>query len=231
MTAEEKAALRAKVRGVSPEAREKVRATLLEFKREGRPVKNRAVRDAAGVDTNAVSYTLAAWRADLLDLGVSWLNLDAPAPVPSVATPAAGGVPDPTLETLLAAVDAATSPAATSEVSRLVARLVVLGQLDGTAARIVLDAVTETRRGVMDEAKVPADRDLEGEVLVARDTAELVSVVEGIVSGARRRELLEQARRLAADDARDFPTDCTPEQVRATLERLGLDAHGEPVVA
>ena len=36
---------------------------------------------------------------------------------------------------------------------------------------------------------------------------------------------------LAADDARDFATDATPEQVRATLERLGLDAHGEPVVA
>lgn len=239
MTADERAALLAKVRTIPGELREKVRQVLLELRREGRDVTIRAVVKRVTGKRDHVAQVVAAWREDLLDDAGSWERLDAPAPAsvpPATAGAAASAAPAPVPEVadLLRRVDTADTPSKLGEVAQAVASLVIARQLEVAAGRLVIDACKEQRQSILTARQVePPAEDERTLCLVSRDALELARAFDTIGNGRRRALLAQVAALLVDEDVDDHPNldgaGPAPVDLAAELEALGLDAFGEPI--
>lgn len=233
--------LLAKIQGIPAKTREAVRRAHLQLDRLGRKVTVNEVQERAEVDRTACGDLLRAVRCDLLDVQVSWERIDA-APKGKTATPATETQREetpapPHVDDLLGKIAAATTPSGTADVANAVARLVAIGQLDSTAARVILDAVSEQRRGLVDAPKLGKSDDPENILMCSAEALPLARAFDFLIDGRRRAAILRFAELQLEEDRKDFPDDQVdtgalegPGGTGDLLTRRGLDHHGEPVL-
>ncbi len=179
-------AVHKEARDVPEDLRERLRAALLDARREGRNVTVRWLREAAApCDTVRAGLVLRLYRdGKMPPLEQPWT--DAP---PAAQAPEARAAADPgdELEALAGAVAAATTPRAISEVAGQVAALVARGQVAPAVGRVLRDLLAERRRGVAEARAVePPPEDPTAHALVTRDALDVARAVDYIISDERR---------------------------------------------
>lgn len=194
---------------VPEEAREKVRAALLELRRTGGRVTVNAVQKLAGVKRDTAAAVLALHRERPLPLDVAWVVPPAPPAAPSA--PAAAPGASEALEDLARAIESADTAKRLGECSGRAASLALRGVLDPNLARVVRDLVQERRRSVGDALdQEPPPEDPRTFLLASEGAMRLARAFDRIMS-AERRDRIEGlvAQEFEADRAEPPPGSVT----------------------
>lgn len=125
---------------------------------------------------------------------------------------------------LLAKLRAVGSRADLVEFRKDVMQATMEGRIPPAASSALARLAADLKKDLQELEKVGA----QPEVMVSEQAATVARMIDGIVDGRRRAELLELVRRAAEEDAREYPAEDAAACARR-LEERGLDAFGEPV--
>ncbi len=216
---------RARVATATASQRERLAAATAMLQRAGTPLSVRALAKAAQVDAALAGVYLRLVRAGAQPVEHPPARGAGRAQATVVAAGDARGPgrADALVDQIRAARDLDALAATANEASACLAG----GVIDPNTARALRALLEEQRQALVAARNAPPAAPT-GELLATPDAAELVAAYESLVNGRRRRDVLAFAMAQAAEDARDFPGDATPDVVRAKLAELGLDAFGEP---
>lgn len=131
---------------------------------------------------------------------------------------------------IVAAIAAARTPAELATVGQQAAALVAAGKMSPTRGRAIQSLLSGSRA-----ARVVggSEDDVQAMLYATEQGAQLLEMFEGIISGIRRRRVMDTVTAVALRDSADFPPSIRddPEAVTKKLAELGLDKWGEAIDA
>jgi hypothetical protein len=201
-------------REVHPPTRERIRLALIELTRRGEKINAAVLRAEAGVKMDGAALMLRLYNAKLLPPIFQPWDVEAEAVTKDRVS-------------VEALIREAVSFESLGKLSGEVAARVAAGMISPAQGRTIHGLITERRRNLLDAQDAPKATTT-GEILATPDAAELVALYESLINGKRRQAVVAFVRQQALEDALDFPSDAAPEEIRAKLEELGLNAFGDP---